>query len=767
MTRLFSQVLNMSLSGSVVILCVLVARLALKRFPKRYSYVLWAVVLFRLLCPVSITAPVSVLEITRPQVAEVSNVSMVVYEPLEAIALRGEDTVHKVQAQAIPVQELQQEKRTPGALDIVSWVWLAGMGIMVLHSSVSYLRLRKKLVGAVLYRGETYLTDEIQTPFALGIVRPKIYLPVTVPMEERRYIIAHERHHIRRFDHIIKLLAYGALCLHWFNPLVWIAFAQAGKDMEMSCDEAVIKKLGKHIRADYASSLLRLSTGRRTIAGTPLSFGEGDPKGRIKNMAKWKQPKVWVSAVCSFACVLVLAACAVNPEGETAAEQEGIVGPASIGIGELEFTLPEGLTKVQTEEQTSSTSLYNSLFTDGTDTVGGIYIMDKPELELDSLHNNTWQWVEALDVPEKVPEEVFLMQVSWSEGDVVSATYGKDGIAQRTHVFFSGETVVYDLWYDTQTMEEQTAQALLESAFNENRSLSTKSRTFLFGELYITLPEECTYREEQNVVEFFQGETLIGGMTGYEIPKDADQGSSDWLYGLLPEGNDPNFGYMGGGSNYGDYEVNFFTDVPPEVEIEKVDRLHTFFYSHDQQRVYDVWFDTLVTSNTLRNSILETVSGEWEYQSPEPEETKVIVVPENAVSFTDLYSGYDGTAEFVILTGPLDRDALEVENGLPLEQIMENAKKEFQATRVNSFGFEPEAMGHEGRTTVEICITDLRRGEDYLIAADTPVPTLELWGNRYYHFENGDTMEVEEEPFEIMTMNALDGTVLARLGKKN
>lgn len=220
MTRLFTQVLNMSLSGSVVILCVLVARLALKRFPKRYSYVLWAVVLFRLLCPVSITAPVSVLEITRPQVAEVSNVSMVVYEPLEAIALRGEDTVPKVQAQAIPVQELQQEKRTPGALDIVSWVWLAGMGIMVLHSSVSYLRLRKKLVGAVLYRGETYLTDEIQTPFALGIVRPKIYLPVTVPMEERRYIIAHERHHIRRFDHIIKLLAYGALCLHWFNPLV-------------------------------------------------------------------------------------------------------------------------------------------------------------------------------------------------------------------------------------------------------------------------------------------------------------------------------------------------------------------------------------------------------------------------------------------------------------------------------------------------------------------------------------------------------------------
>lgn len=535
----------------------------------------------------------------------------------------------------------------------------------------------------------------------------------------------------------------------------------------MSCDEAVIKKLGKHIRADYASSLLRLSTGRRTIAGTPLSFGEGDPKGRIKNMAKWKQPKVWVSAVCSFICVLVLAACAVNPEGETAAEQEGIVGPASIGIGELEFTLPEGLTKVQTEEQTSSTSLYNSLFTDGTDTVGGIYIMDKPELELDSLHNNTWLWVEALDVPEKVPEEVFLMQVSWSEGDVVSAIYGKDGIAQRTHVFFSGETVVYDLWYDTQTMEEQTAQALLESAFNENRSLSTKSRTFLFGELYITLPEDCTYREEQNVVEFFQGETLIGGMAAYQVPKDVDWSSDGWLWGQLEDGNDPNLGYMGGSSNYGDYEVNFFTDVPPGTEIEKVDRLHTFFYTGDLKTVYDIWFDNLVTTNTLRNSILETVTGAWKPLSAEERDIETITVPENAVSFTDRYSGYDGTAEFVISTGPLDREALEVENGLPLEQIMENAKKEFQTTRVNSFGFDPEAMGHEGRTTVEICITDLRSGGDYLIASYIPVPTLELWGYRYYHFENGDTMEVEEEPFEIMTMNALDGTVLARLGKKN
>lgn len=322
MDDIFSQVLNMSLTSSVVILCVMAVRLLLKRSPKIFSYALWAVVLFRLLCPVSLPSPVSLLELTKPQVTETTGLtSTVSYLPVEYVY---------TQRQAIPQAEepVQETVRMDAApvkaavtpIAIAAWVWLAGISVMAMYSSVVYIRLRWKLLDAAPYRGEVYLADHIASPFVLGILRPRIYLPSSIPMKERRFIIAHERHHIRRGDHIIKLLAYGALCIHWFNPLVWAAFLLAGKDMEMSCDEAVIRRLGDHIRADYSASLLRLATGRKVISGTPLSFGEGDPKGRIRNMARWKKPKVWVVVVCVVVCIAVLAACAVNPEKREDAE---------------------------------------------------------------------------------------------------------------------------------------------------------------------------------------------------------------------------------------------------------------------------------------------------------------------------------------------------------------------------------------------------------------------------------------------------------------
>lgn len=328
MDEAFAQVLNMSLTGSAVILCVMAVRLLLKRAPKIFSYALWAVVLFRLLCPVSLPSPVSVLELLRPQVTETTGAaSHVSYFPAEVVRTEAQqNSTQEPQANASqpetqsPAMPETVDKGLP-ALTIAGCVWLAGTAAMVVYSLVKYLRLRWMLVGAVLYRGNIYLADHIDSPFVMGALRPRIYLPSSVPMEERRYIVAHERHHIRRGDHVVKLLAYGALCLHWFNPLVWAAFILAGKDMEMSCDEAVIRKLGEHIRADYSASLLRLSTGRRIISGTPLAFGEGDTKGRVRNMANWKKPKLWVGVVCAAVCIAVLVACAVNPERATELEE--------------------------------------------------------------------------------------------------------------------------------------------------------------------------------------------------------------------------------------------------------------------------------------------------------------------------------------------------------------------------------------------------------------------------------------------------------------
>lgn len=328
MTAFLSQTLvptlfNMSLTASIVILCVLVARLILKRAPKVFSYALWAVVLFRLLCPVSLSSGFSLLGALDAPARQASPVvSTVTYvQPQQPVAVLPQVEPLPVEQEGIdtgPATPVTPEQ-TAAPVDwtaVAAWVWLAGAVGLAGYSLIALLRLRRRLVGALRLRDNIYLADHIATPFVLGLVRPRIYLPSTLTEGELGYIIRHEQYHIRHGDHIVKVFAFAALCLHWFNPLVWAAFVLAGKDMEMRCDEAVVKQLGEGVRADYSASLLALATGRPTIAGIPLAFGEGDPKGRIRNLLRWKRPKLWLSVVAGVACVAVIAACAANPAGQ-------------------------------------------------------------------------------------------------------------------------------------------------------------------------------------------------------------------------------------------------------------------------------------------------------------------------------------------------------------------------------------------------------------------------------------------------------------------
>ncbi|MGM9585131.1 MAG: M56 family metallopeptidase, partial [Faecousia sp.] len=405
MEVLFSRVLNMSLTGSIVIAVVLLARLFLKRAPKIYSYALWAVVLFRLLCPLSVTAGLSVL---KPlPVTTTPGISAVSYQSV-ARAVR-ENIPVPVSQQAVPAQTAQQPETSP--MQIAAYIWAAGASVMALYSIVQYLILRRRLAEAAPLQGEIYLADRISSPFVMGIFRPRIYLPSSTPMEERRFIVAHERQHIRRGDPLWKLLGYAALCLHWFNPLVWVAFVLAGKDMEMSCDEAVLKKLGEEIRADYSSALLRLATHKKIIAGMPLAFGEGDTKGRVKNMAKWKKPKVWVSLICLFLCIIILVVCAVNPD--TAGSKDDIHAPKIFG----EITADNAL-NIREKPKASSAAVGNYpsgeivtiletkngwgrtdrgwIFMDYVTTFGGVMAFPIPEdFSADNL-----DWLHELDLPE-------------------------------------------------------------------------------------------------------------------------------------------------------------------------------------------------------------------------------------------------------------------------------------------------------------------------------------------------------------------------------
>ncbi len=316
-------VLNMSLTAGVIIVFVLPFRLLLKRAPKIYSYALWSVVLFRLLCPVSFSAPVSLLGMFDAPVVE---------QRTSSIAFIPSDIVHTEYPEvSLPVPLLDdainaslpqgEEQLVADPLEapttIATYVWMLGILGVFGYGLVSYCKLRRKLVGAMQLRGNIYLADHIQSPFVMGLWRPRIYLPSALEASELKYIILHEQHHIRRLDPIFKMLAYLALCVHWFNPLVWVAFVLSSKDMEMSCDEAVVKKLGEDIRAEYSASLLQLATGQKILFGTPLAFGEGEPSGRIRNLARFKKPTFVITLAAVLLCVVCIVGGALNPFADT------------------------------------------------------------------------------------------------------------------------------------------------------------------------------------------------------------------------------------------------------------------------------------------------------------------------------------------------------------------------------------------------------------------------------------------------------------------
>ena len=323
--ELLPIVLNMTLTASVVMAVVLVLRLVLRQAPRAFSCALWLVVLFRLLCPVSLTADISLLELLDvPAETATDHTTAAAYIPRDLVHAPDPVVVLPVPGagesvtQALPRGE-EQTVADPleAPMAAATWVWMAGAAAMVLYGGASLLRLRRRLTGAVPLEKGVYLADHIGAPFVLGLVRPRIYLPSALPEAEREYILLHERCHIRHLDHVVKLLAFLALCLHWFNPLVWLFFTLLGKDMEMRCDETVLRTLGAEVRADYSASLLRLATGRKVLAGVPLAFGEGDPRARIQNVLRWKEPKVW-AVLLSAAAVLALAVvCGTNARSES------------------------------------------------------------------------------------------------------------------------------------------------------------------------------------------------------------------------------------------------------------------------------------------------------------------------------------------------------------------------------------------------------------------------------------------------------------------
>lgn len=361
--QIFLKVMDMSRGAGLIIVIVIVSRILLKRFPKYLSYMLWSAVLFRLLCPFTPQAVFGILPDVRPVYGEPAaegDLTLTAETDGFVIPYVGEETMNTPETvRTVP----ERPDTDSGKTAEISWperfvfigkyVWLSGVGILFLYAVLSAVRIHRKTAEAIHFKDNLYLMNEPFPPFVMGIVKPRIYLPGNLGEKEQEYMILHEQVHIRRFDHVVKLAAFAALCIHWFNPLVWVAFVLSCRDMEMSCDEAVIKKLGVNIRADYSASLLAVSVKHHFIRGLPVGFGEGDIKGRIRNLAAFRKTKKGIAAllaVCAGILILCLATAhktaapdAEDPIGETAVLQDDATpgGPAEPALGKVSVDIAQ------------------------------------------------------------------------------------------------------------------------------------------------------------------------------------------------------------------------------------------------------------------------------------------------------------------------------------------------------------------------------------------------------------------------------------------
>lgn len=312
MSELFLKIVNMSISASWVVIAVLTLRFCLKKAPKWVNVLLWGIVAVRMVFPFSIESVLSLI----PSAETISPTIMMEQSPSVQTGVPALNHVINpvISGSFTPA---------PGAsanplqiwIPVLAGIWLFGIASLFLYSAVSYWRLRRKVCEAVILRGNIYQSEKVCSPFVLGIIRPKIYLPYHMDSREMDHVIAHEQTHIRRKDHWWKPLGFLLLTTHWFNPLMWLSYILLCRDIELACDEKVIRKMSNEQRADYTQALVACSVDRRLITACPLAFGEIGVKERVKSVMNYKKPAFWIVLASVIVCAVIAVCFLTNPIG--------------------------------------------------------------------------------------------------------------------------------------------------------------------------------------------------------------------------------------------------------------------------------------------------------------------------------------------------------------------------------------------------------------------------------------------------------------------
>jgi len=314
MSEIFLKVINMSISAGYIVLAVLLLRLFLRKAPKWIVVVLWGIVAVRLICPVSVESIFSLI----PRAEVVSPEIMLDRHPRINTGIPVvNQVINPIISQTFTPDPATSANPLQLWIPTLAVLWVMGIAAMLLYALVSYARVKGKIGTAVRLRDNLYQSENVDCPFVLGIIKPKIYLPFYMQEKDMAHIVAHETAHIRRKDYLWKPLGFLLLTIHWFNPLMWLGYILLCRDIELACDEKVIKELDRDARADYSQTILTCGANRRTIAACPLAFGEVGVKDRVKSVLCYKKPAFWLVATAMVACVAVAICFLTNPKNTT------------------------------------------------------------------------------------------------------------------------------------------------------------------------------------------------------------------------------------------------------------------------------------------------------------------------------------------------------------------------------------------------------------------------------------------------------------------
>ena len=313
MADVFIKTLNMGIAASWLILAVVVLRVILKRAPKRFRLLLWAVVGLRLVLPVSIESALSLVPSTQTLPEDVMYAAA---PELNTGIAALNDAINPAFTAAFAPEPAASANPLQVLLPVASVIWLAGAAAMLLWALVSWLRLRRRVADAVLLEGNVFESERVASPFVLGLIRPRIYLPFGLDEGAREQVLTHERAHIARGDHVIKPIGWLILAVYWYNPLVWLAYALFCRDIELACDERVIRRLPVSGRADYSQALLDLSRPHHGVGACPLAFGESAVKCRVKSVLTYKRPAFWLIMLAAVLCIGAAVCFLTDPKAE-------------------------------------------------------------------------------------------------------------------------------------------------------------------------------------------------------------------------------------------------------------------------------------------------------------------------------------------------------------------------------------------------------------------------------------------------------------------